>query len=104
MAEQAVALAPNLAQVHVALGQFHYHGYRQHEHALAEFERALQLQPNSSTALEYAGYGHRRQGQSERRLDELKRALEQDPRNASIAANLANTYIPLRMWKEAERT
>ena len=104
MAEQAVALAPNLAQVHVALGQFYYHGYRQYEHALAEFERALQLQPNSSTALEYSGYVHRRQGQSERRLDELKRALEQDPRNASIAANLANTYIPLRMWKEAERT
>src|SRR4051812_47942869 len=35
MAEQAVALAPNLAQVHVALGQFYYHGYRQYEHALA---------------------------------------------------------------------
>ncbi|TMP90015.1 MAG: tetratricopeptide repeat protein [Verrucomicrobia bacterium] len=104
MAEQAVALAPNLAQVHVALGQFYYHGYRQYEHALAEFERALQLQPNSSTALEYSGYVHRRQGQWERCLDELKRALEQDPRNASIAANLANTYITLRMWKEAERT
>jgi len=104
MAEQAVALAPNLAQVHVALGQFYYHGYRQYEHALAEFGRALQLQPNSSTALEYSGYVHRRQGQWERCLDELKRALEQDPRNASIAANLANTYIPLRMWKEAERT
>jgi len=104
MAEEAVALAPNLAQVHVALGQFYYHGHRQYEQALAEFERALQLQPNASTALEYSGYVHRRQGQWERCLDELKRALEQDPRNASIAANFANTYLPLRMWKEAERT
>jgi TolB-like protein/Tfp pilus assembly protein PilF len=104
MAEQAVALAPNLAQVHVALGQFYYHGHRQYEQALAEFERALQLQPNASTALEYSGYVHRRQGQWERCLDELKRALEQDPRNASIVANSANTYLPLRMWKEAERT
>jgi TolB-like protein/Tfp pilus assembly protein PilF len=104
VAEQAVALAPNLAQVHVALGQFYYHGYRQYEQALAEFERALKLQPNASTALEYSGYVHRRQGQWERCLDELKRALEQDPRNASIASNFANTYIPLRMWKEAART
>jgi TolB-like protein/Tfp pilus assembly protein PilF len=104
MAEQAVALAPNLAQVHVALGQFYYHGHRQYEQALAEFERALQLQPNASTALEYSGYVHRRQGQWDRCLDELKRALEQDPRSASIAANFANTYLPLRMWKEAERT
>jgi TolB-like protein/Tfp pilus assembly protein PilF len=104
VAEQAVALAPNLAQVHVALGQFYYHGYRQYEQALAEFERALQLQPNASTALEYSGYVHRRQGQWERCLDELKRSLEQDPRNAAIAANFANTFLQLRMWKEAERT
>jgi TolB-like protein/Tfp pilus assembly protein PilF len=101
MAEQAVALAPNLAQVHVALGQFYYHGYRQYEQALAEFERALQLQPNASAALEYSGYVHRRQGQWERCLAELTRALEADPRNASLAANVSNTYIPLRMWKEA---
>ncbi len=104
VAEQAVALAPNLAQVHVALGQFYYHGYRQYEQALVEFERALQIQPNASTALEYSGYVHRRQGQWQRCLDELKRALEQDPRNAAIAANFANTYLQLRMWKEAERT
>jgi TolB-like protein/Tfp pilus assembly protein PilF len=104
VAEHALALAPNLAQVHVALGHFYYHGYRQYEQALAEFERALQLQPNASTAREYSGYVHRRQGQWERCLDELKRAFAQDPRNPSLAANLAATYLPLRMWKEAERT
>jgi TolB-like protein/Tfp pilus assembly protein PilF len=104
MAEHALALAPNLAEVHVALGDFYYHGYRQYEPALAEFERALQLQPNSSTALAYLGYVHRRQGQWERCLDELKKALEQDPRNATLAANLPSTYVLLRMWKEAERT
>jgi TolB-like protein/Tfp pilus assembly protein PilF/class 3 adenylate cyclase len=104
LAEQAVALAPNLAQAHVALGHFYYHGYRKYEEALAEFGRALQLQPNATTALEYAGYVHRRQGKWERCLDELKKALEQNPRDASLAANLAATYTPLRMWKEAERT
>src|SRR5213082_2992731 len=88
VAEQAVALAPNLAQVHVALGQFYYHGYRQYEQALAEFERALQLQPNASSALEYSGYVHRRQGQWDLCLNELKRALEGDPRNTSLAANV----------------
>src|SRR3984893_18295773 len=103
LAEHALALAPSLAEAHVALGNFYYHGYRQYDQALAQFERALQLQPNASTALEYSGYVHRRQGQWERCLDELKRALEQDPRNATIAGNLAETYVPLRMWKEAER-
>ena len=102
MAEHALALAPNLAEVHVALGDFYYHGYRQYEAALAEFERALQLQPNSSTALSYLGYVHRRQGQWERCLDEFKKALEQDPRNAKVAADLPTTQLSLRMWKVAE--
>jgi TolB-like protein/Tfp pilus assembly protein PilF len=102
MAEHALALAPNLAEAHVALGTFFYHGYRQYEPALAEFERALQLQPNANTALEYSGYVHRRQGQWARCLDEHKRALEEDPRNALLAGNVAATYVTLRMWKEAE--
>ena len=103
VAEHALALAPNLAEAHVALGTFFYHGYRQYEQALTEFERALQLQPNAITALEYSGYVHRRQGQWARCLDELKRILEQDPRNALFAGNVAATYVTLRMWKEAER-
>src|SRR5437762_3020594 len=103
VAEHALALAPNLAEAHVALGTFFYHGYRQYEQALPEFERALQLQPNAITALEYSAYVHRRQGQWARCLDELKRILEKDPRNALFAGNVAATYVTLRMWKEAER-
>jgi TolB-like protein/Tfp pilus assembly protein PilF len=103
VAEHAIVLAPNLAEAHVALGDFYYHGYRQYEQALTEFERALQLQPNATTALEYSGYVHRRQGQWARCLDEFKRTLEQDPRNALLAGNVAATYVTLRMWKEAER-
>src|SRR5947207_3942844 len=98
MAEHAIALAPTLAEAHVALGNYFYHGYRQYEQALTEFERALQLQPNAATAVEYSGYVHRRQGQLERCLDELTRTLEQDPRDPSLAATLAASYVPLRMW------
>src|SRR6184192_2855587 len=103
MAEHAIALAPTLAEAHVALGNYFYHGYRQYEQALTEFERALQLQPNAATAVEYSGYVHRRQGQWARCLDEFKRALEEDPRNALLAGNVAATYVTLRMWKETER-
>jgi TolB-like protein/Tfp pilus assembly protein PilF len=101
--EHALALAPDLAQVHVAYGLFYYYGYRQYEQALAEFGRALQLQPNNAQALEYSGYVYRRQGQWLRCLDTLKKSLEQDPRNADVAGNLAQTYCILRMWQDAER-
>jgi TolB-like protein/Tfp pilus assembly protein PilF len=101
--EHALALAPDLAQAHVAHGLFYYYGYRQYEQALAEFGRALQLQPNNAQALEYSGYVYRRQGQWQRGLDTLKKSLEQDPRNASVAGNLSQTYCILRMWQDAER-
>jgi tetratricopeptide (TPR) repeat protein len=63
LAERALGLAPDLAEAHVARGIFYYYGYRAYEQALAEFERAVQLQPNNAQALEYSGYVHRRQGQ-----------------------------------------
>ena len=31
MAKQAVTLAPDLAEAHVALGLFHYYGFREYE-------------------------------------------------------------------------
>jgi TolB-like protein/Tfp pilus assembly protein PilF len=101
--EHALALAPGLAQAHVAHGLFYYYGYRQYEQALAEFGRALELQPNNAQALEYSGYVYRRQAQWQRCLDTLKKSLEQDPRNADVAGNLAQTYCILRMWRDAER-
>src|ERR1700693_914611 len=60
-AEHALTLAPDLAETHVSQGLFYYYGYRHYEEALAEFGRALQLQPNNAQALEYSGYVYRRQ-------------------------------------------
>jgi TolB-like protein/Tfp pilus assembly protein PilF len=103
MADHALILAPDLAEAHVALGVFYYYGYRQYDQALAEFQRAIQLQPNNAQAIEYSGYVHRRQGQWTRCLEELRKALEIDPRSADVAGNLGQTYGLLRMWKDAER-
>ena len=37
LAKQALALAPDLAEAHVAMGVFHYYGFRDYEPALTEF-------------------------------------------------------------------
>ena len=102
MAKKALALAPDLWQAHVALGVYHYYGFRQYEPALAEFQRAIELQPNNAEALQFIGYVHRRQGKWDRALAELQETLKLDPRNGSIGGNIAQTYIFLRRWKEAE--
>jgi TolB-like protein/cytochrome c-type biogenesis protein CcmH/NrfG len=104
MAKQAVTLAPDLAEAHVALGLFHYYGFRQYESALTEFQRALELRPNYSLALQFVAFVHRRQGKWDLTVDELKRSIDQDPRDPYVQGGLAETYVFLRMWKAAEET
>jgi TolB-like protein/Tfp pilus assembly protein PilF len=102
LAKRALALAPDLAEAHVAMGVFHYYGFREYEPALTEFQRAIELQPNNSEALQFIAAVHRRQGKWNATLDELKRALDQDPRDANIASTIAETHSLLRSWKSAE--
>ncbi|MGE5208536.1 MAG: adenylate/guanylate cyclase domain-containing protein [Alphaproteobacteria bacterium] len=102
LAKQAATLAPDLAEAHIAVGLFHYYGFREYEPALTEFQRALQLQPNNALALSFVAFVHRRQGKWDLALDELKKSIELDPRNSYTMAGLAETYVFLRMWKKAE--
>jgi len=104
LAKQAVTLAPDLAEAHVALGLFHYYGFREYEPALTEFQRALELRPNYSLALQFVAFVHRRQGKWDRTLEELKRSIDQDPRDPYVQGGLAETYVFLRKWREAEDT
>ncbi len=102
LAKQALSLAPDLAQAHVAAGLFHYYGFREYEPALNEFQRAIELQPNNSLALSFIAFVHRRQGKWGLTLDELKKSSELDPRDPYIIGGIAETDIFLRKWKEAE--
>jgi TolB-like protein/predicted Zn-dependent protease len=102
LAKQALTLAPDLAEAHVAVGLFHYYGFREYEQALTEFQRALELRPNYSLALQFIAFVHRRQGKWDRTVEELKKSIEQDPGDAYVQGGLAETYVFLRMWKEAQ--
>jgi TolB-like protein/Tfp pilus assembly protein PilF len=102
LAKQALTLAPDLPEAHIALGLFHYYGFREYEQALTEFQRALELRPNYSLALQFIAFVHRRQGKWDRTLDELKKSIVQDPGDPYVRGGLAETYVFLRMWKEAE--
>jgi len=100
-ADRALMLAPNLAETHVALGSFYYFGHRQYEQALAEFRKAIELQPNNADAAEFSAFVHRRQGKWQECLTELLKSQEKDPLNAVVAADIGTTYVQLRMWNQA---
>ena len=102
-AEDALRLAPNLAQGHVALGTVYLWGYRQFDQALAEFQRAADLQPNDAVPLLFLAATHRRQRAWELSLSEYEKAQRLDPRDSVVPASIGSTYSQLRMWKEAGR-
>jgi TolB-like protein/serine/threonine protein kinase/Tfp pilus assembly protein PilF len=101
--DRALALAPNSPEAHLALGFFFYWGHRQYQMALAEFNRALELQPNNASALVGRGAIYRRRGEWERSLADFQRAEELNPRDTSIQESVGSTYLALRLWKDSER-
>ncbi len=85
------------------MGIFFYWGHRQDENALAEFDRALEFQPNNAwrgnfaptfTAGAVNGSVHW-QSFNERRNS--TRAMH------GIPGGIGSTYENLRLWKDAER-
>ena len=101
IADRALALSPDLPEAHIALGNFYYYGKRQYDEALAEYRRALELQPNNVSAQEQIAFIYRRQAKWQECLAELAKCDERDPRNATLSANRGTTYLNLRMWREA---
>jgi serine/threonine-protein kinase len=103
MAAEAVGMAPDLAEAHIALGLFYYFGTFRYYQSLGEFQRALALQPNNLQALGYVAGIHERHGLWESSLVEFKKCEELDPRSPLTAERIAGTYLNMRMWEDAKR-
>ncbi len=102
--ERARALKPDLPAVRLAVGYYHYHGFREYERALQEFESLAEILPNNSEVRQAIGYIHRRQGKLEEAARDLERATEVDPGDLVAISQLGGTYRALRRFEAAERT
>jgi len=101
--DRSFELQPNLPEAHVALGWYHYWCHRNYDRALAAFHIAQKGLPNNSKIPEGLGYIRRRQGRLEEATRYLKRAFELSPLSAVLANDIADTYVLLRRYSEAER-
>ena len=97
-------LQPQSGETHLAFAQHFYWAYSDYDRARAELVIARQTLPNESRIPLLAGYIDRRQGHWEKSLEEMKQALELDPRNFSILQQLSLTYEALRRYKEMAET
>jgi serine/threonine protein kinase/Tfp pilus assembly protein PilF len=97
-------LRPESGETHLALAQHLYWAYGDYDRARKELAAARTTLPNESRIPLLAGYIDRRQGQWEKSLEELKQALDLDPRNFSILQQISLTYQVLRRYKETAAT
>ena len=101
-ADRALALEPNLAEGHLALGHYHYWGTREYDLALAELERAREIEPNNSEVWLTTAYVKRRQGAMEEAIQLLERDRELSPLDPNVVVALGETHGTLRQYPEAE--
>lgn len=99
--DRALALDPNLPEVHLAIGYYRYYGQRDFTGALAEFEQAEQGLPNNVDVVRAIALINRRMGHWDKAIAALRRAVELDPRNAEAALALASSYSAPRRFAEA---
>ena len=97
--EALVAAHPDYADAHNSLGVVYSRMARHHE-AQAAFQRVLELDPTSATALENIGVDAIGAGDMPGAVTNLTRALELDPRLARAHNALAAVYM--RQRREAE--
>ena len=97
-------LRPESGETHLALANHLYWAYRDYDRAKAELAIARRSLPNESRIPLLTGYIDRRQGHWDKSLEEMKQALELDPRNFSILQQISLTYQALQRYKEALST
>jgi len=80
-----------------------YAGLRQYDRALADYDRALAIDPDFSRALNNRGAAFQRIGDFEKARADFDRAVGLDPKNADVYYNRGNLYMAMEDYKSAIR-
>jgi len=102
-AEEALRLSPGLPDGHMAMGFYHYYGFRDYDRALEQFALARRTQPRNPDLLRAIGLVERRRGRWAEAVAAMKEGLALDPRSQLRAMDIGDTYFSMRMYPEAER-
>jgi len=96
-AQKALAIDPVSSEAHAVLGGA-YQNLWQWNDADREYRRALELDPNNGTALQWYGLFHGMMGDHAQEIATFKRALAVDPLNLVFNGNLATAYGDARQY------
>jgi TolB-like protein len=98
-AEEALKLAPNLGDAHLALGLCLYWNEKDYSRALKEFAIAASSSPNDAQVLTYIAGIYRRQGRWREAIAGFVHARSLDPHPNPV--DVVRTYWMVRDWRNA---
>jgi serine/threonine-protein kinase len=101
--DRAIRLQPQAGEIHLALANYYYQGFRDYERARSELAIARKTLPNNADVFLYTGLIDRREGHWEEATRNMERSLEVDPRNYFILQQLALAYGWQHRYAEAAR-
>jgi TolB-like protein/tetratricopeptide (TPR) repeat protein len=93
MALKALSLEPSLGAPHAALGAVYTSLDHDFARAIAEFDRAIELDPNYATALQWKTTPLGALGEFDRAIASDKQAIALDPLSLIVNADLAFNYL-----------
>jgi tetratricopeptide (TPR) repeat protein len=101
MAAKAISLDATLGAPHAALGLAYTNFDRDFDKAIAEFDRAIELDPNYATAYQWKNTPLGALGQFDRAIAESQKAISLDPLSLIVNADPAFNYLNAHRFDEA---
>lgn len=101
--QKAEEIQSDAGEVHAQKGLYLYHGFRDYDRALTEFEIAKRLLPNEARIYMLIGAIERRSARWQEAQTNFKRAVELDPRNFVVVMEAGSVFSGLRQWAEGRR-
>jgi TolB-like protein len=101
MAVKALSLEPSLGAPHATLGEVYTNLDRDFTRAIAEFDRAIELDPNYATALQWKTTALGARGEFDRAIASDKQAIGLDPLSLIVNSDLAFNYLNAHRFEEA---
>ena len=100
--QHAEEIQPDAGEVHWQKGIYAYHGFRDYDQALKEFELAKQRLPNEARIYVNVGAVDRRTARWDEAEANFKRAVELDPRNFVVLMEAGSLFQATRRYAEGK--
>ncbi|MDP9099491.1 MAG: FlgO family outer membrane protein, partial [Verrucomicrobiota bacterium] len=101
--QHAERIQPEAGEVRMEKGAYAYHGFRDYDRALTEFELARRLLPNSARLYVFLASVDRRRAHWDDAVRNFEHAIQLDPRNSINFEEAGFTYAGLRREADATR-